>query len=261
MLKTAAALAIVSAIAGTGYLFARPSTDPARSQPSSDSVSSVTRTGRETALPTLPAPMPPTQRNLVDTAPAQAGAVSGSGTTLDCLSVARHMIDLAAQAQPDLIGHASPDRIAAHLKPGVDHFEHECSTQHWSQPYLACLAGATDVFTLRVGCMKLAPADRDRPTAIGSDGSQVVLENSVPHPPYVGNDLSCNSVSKHVETLSQPDPASLAKLSPAMQKGIASAQASVADQTEAACDQGGWSETVRRCMLHATTTEALAGCL
>ncbi|MDB5557066.1 MAG: sigM [Rhizobium sp.] len=250
MLKTkiGAALGVTAAIVGTGYVVQRSGAEPAPphiSLAEGISLAEHGNTSRVAQMPVGIAPVSSASSGTAATGAKAPRAPAGVGAPLACNTIARHIADLGMQAQPD-IAQLTPEQIELDIQKISSQVDEACSTQNWSMDYRACIAAASETFTIGVECARFAPPDGIRPPTTAQ-----------PQAPYTGNDMSCAAVGNHVVSLMQPDPATLENLDPEARQrrvdAIKRARSTMPDQVEAACDQGAWSEARRRCMLGATT--------
>lgn len=250
--KIGAAFIVAGAITGTALVVQRSRAEPAPSRDSSTKESSAVGPA-SFAHGTSPSNGSSALRagSSAATAARAASERPGNAAALACNTIARHIADLGMQAQPD-IAHLSPEQIALDIQKITAQVESACETQNWSVDYRACIAAATEAYTIGVECARFGPAESAPPAT------------AQPQPKYTGTDISCASVGKHAVPLMQPDQAALEKLDPKAREQMVAAferaRITMPDQVEAACDQGRWSEARRRCTLAATTMSEFAGC-
>jgi RNA polymerase sigma factor (sigma-70 family) len=236
-----AALVITGALTGTAVLVQRSRAEPAASV-SHETTPSTTIAGARLAGSNLPGTPAQAATSKALAAHDIAHGTATGAAPLACNTIARHIADLGMQAQPDL-AEIPPSQLELDIRVLTEQMEAACTKQNWSTEYRACIAAATETFTVGIECARFAPSDVPR------------AATTRPQPPYAGDDVGCASVARHVVTLFQPDPQTLEK-----RDAIERARITMPEQVEAACDQNGWSELRRRCVLAATTIRDVETC-
>ena len=262
MLKIAA-VAVVAALAGTTYVVAHansaaPTAPVAAPAPAPSPGHRAARTARAEGFARVATTL------AAVTTGARAAAAAPS---LDCATVGHHMAELSLSGQPAMPTQdpAMMDQIVGEIAP---HFTAACNHQHWTQEYMACILGATDMMSGGFDCAPYATG-HDAPFSMADD-SGAEPPNAVARPTRTDpvpptSDTSCAGVARHVAELTEPDPAAIAALPDGQRQhvedGIARTRASIPGQIEKGCTDASWPEERRRCLAAATTARDMGACI
>lgn len=261
MLKLAAA-GIIAALAGTTYVVAHASGSASAapvSAPASAPSSSVPRAARSARAEGF-------ARVATTLAAVTKGARAAAAVpSLDCSTVGRHMAEMAfaGQAQMPTTDAAMTDEIIGQIAP---HFTAACEHQHYTQGYMACVLGSTDMMSAGFDCAAYAPAgnpfDWTDDGVANVPGAIQLPGRTTPVPPTT--DTSCAGIGRHLAQMSEPDPAAITALPAgqreAVEQGVARATAGMPAQIEQSCIDAGWTEARRTCLAAATTATEMGAC-
>lgn len=257
MIKLAALALATTLAAGTTYVVAHGSTASTAAAPTAPSAGARTAhvahlAHRPPAFHVPPAPV-------IFAEAVSAARASNTAPLLDCHTTALHMGRLAligASALPD----PSDPMMPEITEQAARMFDGRCASEAWSQEYMACLLGSSDLASSTFDCLSYAPVTS--PDAAMPEGTIHFATRTDPIAPTT--DTSCAGIAKHMVELSAPDPASVAAL-PADQRhmieeGIARARQDMPAQIEQGCTDAGWTDARRACIAAATTSDAMGKC-
>ena len=270
MLKIGIASALVAALAGTGYAVHRAHAD--HSAASSQAIAAgKAPASTSAAMAKMPWARHARLAHSVSAPPALPATAAAAGhTPYDCAAVGTHLAALAPQVNmqaPVEMSREQAEKLRAALGSGQmiivegsdsvpddpalalaatvrDSVEQQCTTQHWPQALIDCLATVPDMFST-------SRCSQDEPTgAAGPTDAQLAAVN----------DVSCKSVAAHAAStitvqvpLVDGVPATVISKLNEQVTGIADA---IAD----ACTSDDWSEALRRCVAASTSPEIMATC-
>jgi len=255
MIKLAALALATTLAAGTTYVVAHGSS--ASSAPAAPAAAARTASHahahRPPAFHVPPAPV------IVAEAVVAAHASGAPSLQLDCHTTALHMGALSligASALPD----ASDPMMPVITEEAARMFEGRCASEAWSQEYMACLLGSSDLASSTFDCMPYQPQLHAPPTM--PEGTFFLEGRKDPIAPTT--DTSCAGVARHMVELSEPDPSSFAGMPDEqramLEEGTARARRDMPAQVEKGCTESGWTDARRACIAAATTSDAMATC-
>ncbi len=174
-------------------------------------------------------------------APPSPPPLAPPGTDISCAAVAAHAFEITTASIASQVPPEQRAAINAQRPQITKMIENTCTTGAWSETQRRCAAAATSPVALG-WCTKDAGP---RPT---------------PAPP--GADASCTAVAKHVAALlSQPlSESDLPGVPADVRAALTSSDGIMPAQIETACSNGGWSDSMRRCLVGATQPQQVSAC-